>query len=469
MGESKRLIKNTGIIAIGNLCTKLVTFLLLPLYTSILSTAEYGTVDYVTSISIFLVPVSTLLMDEAVFRFLIDCRTEQDRERVITSSMALFLLGMVATLIVLVPILIFLRYRYAVLLVLFVLSSSTLQIVSSLLRGLGKTSSYAVLNFIAGFTTVVLNVLFIAVFRWGVLGMLSASVVGQFLAPAVFVVHLRLWREIKPKAYSKKTSQELFRYALPLIPNKVSWTIMNLSDRLVIMNTIGASSSGLYAVSYKFPNAMDMVYGFFYMSWKESSARALGSDEDEGAFYNLVYDKLKRFMMSVVIGMTACMPLVFKLLVADSYNEAILYVPVLLLATYYSNISGFYGGIFTAYKDTKVMGTTTVVAAVLNLVLNLVLISYLGLWGSSLATLAATFVVNEYRRVKVKAYVSLAGGYRFAAASYAVLALVLALYYWGTTMGIVLMLVIAAIFFLVANREMVGAVLHRLEKKGIHG
>ena len=55
-------------------------------------------------------------------------------------------------------------------------------------------------------------------------------------------------------------------YSLPLIPNKISWTIINLSDRLVIINTIGSSAAGLYAVAYKFPTLMDTVYGFFYQA-----------------------------------------------------------------------------------------------------------------------------------------------------------------------------------------------------------
>ena len=68
-------------------------------------------------------------------------------------------------------------------------------------------------------------------------------------------------------------AKDMIVYSLPLIPNNVSWTIINLSDRIVLMNWLGSEATGLYAVSYKFPNLMDTVYGFFYQSWKESSAR----------------------------------------------------------------------------------------------------------------------------------------------------------------------------------------------------
>ena len=50
MTENVRLLKNTVIIMLGNFGTKLISFLLLPLYTSILSTEEYGTYDFILAI-----------------------------------------------------------------------------------------------------------------------------------------------------------------------------------------------------------------------------------------------------------------------------------------------------------------------------------------------------------------------------------------------------------------------------------
>ena len=126
-------------------------------------------------------------------------------------------------------------------------------------------------------------------------------------------------------------------YSFPLIPNKVSWTIINLSDRIILMNMIGSEATGLYAVSYKFPNLMDTVYGFFYQSWKESSARVLGG-ESQDEFYNSVYEYLKNFLFSIVLGMIAFMPIVFRILINKNYYSAIYYVPILLFAKYFANI-----------------------------------------------------------------------------------------------------------------------------------
>ena len=212
---------------------------------------------------------------------------------------------------------------------------------NALLRGLGKIQLFAFYNFLISSFNIMLNVLFIVVFNMGVYGMLLAFILSQAILFLVFTVWVKLWKYISIKGLQYKCAKQMIKYSVPLIPNRVSWLIINLSDRVMIMNMINSSASGLYAVSYKFPNLMDTVYGFFYQSWKESSARILQEGNEE-LFYNEVYKYLKKFMYSIVIGMTAFMPFVFKILVNEQYSEALNYVPILLLATYFTNISGFY-------------------------------------------------------------------------------------------------------------------------------
>lgn len=470
MGETSRLIKNTGIIAMGGMATKLVQFLLLPLYTSVLSTADYGIVDYINTIALFCVPAVSLLMDEALFRFLIDCSSDKDRTRIVSSSCAVLLFGCIAFSVAMFVIWLVIQPLNAAWVIGLIVSSCLLQMASAVLRGFGDTVSYAVMNFIASLTSIILNVLFIAVFRWGVVGMLSATVIAQGCVSVMFLIKKKLWDYIDFSVVHRQDIKALLSYSIPLIPNKVSWTIMNMLDRLIIMNTLGASQAGVYAVSYKFPSVMDQVYGFFYQSWKESSARILNSGEDESDFYNKVYRSLRRFMMSVVLGMSALMPIVYGILIKGSFGEGMLYVPILLLATYYTNISGYYGGIFTAHKDTGIMGTTTVVSAVLCVVLCFILIPTMGLYGASVATLASTFAVNEYRRIKTTQYVVLKEDVREKLATAVAIVVVFATYYLaaytGSVLASVACLALAAIYFFVMNSDLIRTTILSLKKKG---
>lgn len=463
MNESKRLIRNTGIIAVGNISTKLVSFVLLPLYTAILSSEEYGVFDYVIAIATFVVPFITLMMDESIFRFLIDCRTEEDKKRVVSQSVAIMLSGVAVFVVACEVIFGIWHYDHAQYLIAYVLSLVCCSLINPLLRGFGMIKAYAAYNFVLSSSTVVLNVLFIAVLSLGLKGMFLATIIAHFLVSVVFAAYGKVWKYIDFRTCSWKSSKEMIRYSLPLIPNKVSWSIINLSDRIVITQVLGSGAAGMYAIAHKFPNLMDMVYGFFYQSWKESSARVLDSEERE-RFYNTVYAHIKHFMFAVVICMIAFMPLAFKILINEKFAEAILYVPALMLATYFSNISGFYGGVFTAYKDTKIMGTSTVLAAAADLALHLVMIRFFGLYAGSIAALLANLVAYGYRRLYVKKYIRLKENTKETLLAIGVLAVVAGLFYsmnvWLQAVGCA----IALVYAVATNRALLFSMLKGLKK-----
>ena len=466
MNEKKRLIKNTGIIAIGNLSTKLVSFFLLPLYTALLSTSEYGTFDYILSIATFCVPFVSVLMDESIFRFLIDCKTENQKKKVISTSVLVVIIGMFCFSIIGIPIMQILHYKYTYYAIIYILLNVVSGMLSALLRGIGRTDQFAVFNFLLGSSQILLNVFFIAVLRWGLIGMLLASIIAQLIVSVIFILKIHLWKYISFKSIDNILTKKMIQYSFPLIPNKVSWTIINLSDRIILMNVVGSGATGLYAVSYKFPNLMDTVYGFFYQSWKESSARVLG-DESQNEFYNLVYRYLKNFMFALVVGMIAFMPLVFHVLINESYYKAIYYVPILLIATYFANISGFYGGIFTAYKDTKIMGTTTVAAAIINLAVNILLIKWIGIYAAALSTLVSNYAVYIYRKKKVKQYISLKEDWKNSIISMVTMILILVMFYTEQTLYITIACILAVVYAIFMNQEIIKIIFKKIISNSI--
>lgn len=469
MNENKRLIKNTVIIAIGNMGTKLVLFLLLPLYTALLSTNEYGIFDYILSISAFCVPFVSMLMDESIFRFLIDCKEESEKKKVISTSAFIVTIGIVIFMIIAILIMNKLHYRFTYYAIAFILCSVICCMMGALLRGIGRTGQYAAFNFLMGAVQILLNVIFIAVLRLGLAGMLLASIIANLLVSTVFIVKIKLWNFIDFKIVDTQLMKDMIVYSLPLIPNKISWIIINLSDRILIMNMLGSSYVGIYALSNKFPSLMDTIYGFFYQSWKESSARVMG-EETQDQFYNTIYGYLKNYMYAVVISMIAFMPLIFKILIHIRYYDAIYYIPILIIAMYFSNISGFFGGIFTAYKDTKIMGITTMVAAFINLIVNFILINMLGLYAAAISTLTASFVVYIYRRFKVRKYVNFYENWKTKIISILITVFVLLAFYSEMATYIVFSCIIATIYAVVVNRKMIiilGNVLLRGRNKGL--
>lgn len=406
MNQKKQLLKNTAIIAIGKLSTQIVSFLLLPLYTAKLSTEEFGTYDFFVTLSVFLLPIITLLMEESMFRFLIDADDLKSKKRTITATIVYTAVGTVIFTILAAIIMGIIHYEYAVIFIIFIISNILLGLSNALSRGMGKVNLYSLSNFILGVITIILNILFIVTFKLGVNGLLWSNIIANTATAVIMFYKLHLPQFVSKKDFSRETLGKMIRYSAPLVPNNLSWVIISLSDRLMLTQMTGADANGIYAVANKFPNIVYTCYGFFSTAWKESAARIL-KEENKSQYYNSIYKDVKFFLKAIVLGLIAIMPLAFPLLVNKSYNDAYKYIPILIISIYYTNMSNFYGGIFTAYKNTKIMGSTTAVAAVINIVINIIFIPKFGIYAATFSTLISNMVVYFYRRYKIMDYIKL--------------------------------------------------------------
>ncbi len=462
MNQKKQLLKNTVIIAIGKLSTQIVSFLLLRLYTSKLTTAEYGTYDFLVTLSTFLLPIITMLMEESMFRFLIDAENLKSKKRVITATIAYTTVGTIIFTLIAGIAMGMMQYEYAIVFLLFIISNILIGLSNALARGTGKIKLYSFSNFILGASTIALNIVFIVGFKWGVNGLLWSNTVANSITAIVVLIKLHLPQFISKKDLDKKTMSEMLRYSIPLVPNNLSWIIISLSDRLMLTWMIGANANGLYSIANKFPNIIYTFYGFFSTAWKESAARIL-KEENKVEYYNSIYKDIKFFLKAIVLGLIAIMPFAFPLLVDSSYNEAYIYIPALVISIYYTNMSNFYGGIFTAYKNTKIMGSTTVVAAIMNVVLNLVFIPRFGIWAATLSTLISNVIVFAYRRYRLKEYIRL--NEKFNYAFWILLVITLITYYKNNMILNIIMFIVVLAYCIITNKNFIKKTLQPILNK----
>ncbi len=407
MNQRNQLVKNTMIIAIGKLSTQIISYLLLPLYTYKLAPAEFGIYDFVCTLSLFLCPIITLLMEESMFRFLIDATSKMQERKVISQTIIYIIFG-TAMFIPIAFLALKFGAKYSPMLIFavisFVISNIMIGLSNSLARGLSKLKLYSFSNFILGIGTIILNIIFIVGLNSGAEGLLWANTIANILTAIVIFAKLKLWRYIGK--FNKGLMKKMVRYSVPLVPNSISWSIINMSDRIFLTQIIGSAANGIYAMANRFPNIINVVYGYFNTAWKESAARII-KDENKNKYYNSIYHDTKRFLYAVTICLIAVMPFIFPILINKSYDEAYIYIPIVMIATYYSNLSSYFGGIFSAYKDTKIMGTTTLVAAAINLIIDLILIKQFKIYAACISTLVADLIVYFYRRKKLKKYIKL--------------------------------------------------------------
>lgn len=407
MSKGRDLAKNTAIVSIGKICTQLITFFLLPVYTAVLSNEEYGVVDLLNTLTSLLLPIATLQIEQGIFRYLLDCRENKEKQTTLITTVSKFILVQSA-----ICILIFLcaspfihnEYKYFLManLLMGILSSISLQIC----RGLGDNKTYAVGSFITGALTVILNVIFIVAFKWGAYGMLIATAISNLLCAIYVFVKKKIYKYIDIKQNDKKLLKDIVKYSVPLIPNMISWWIVSASDRTIISAVIGVAQNGIYSAANKFSGIFSTLYSVFNLTWTESASININS-EDRDEFFSKIFDFIVRFFGSLCLGTIAVMPFVFGILVNEKFAESYYQIPILILGSVFNILVSFLGSVYVAKKLTKEIAKTSIIAAIINIVVNIALINQIGLYAASISTVIAYFAMFIYRWIDVKKYVSI--------------------------------------------------------------
>lgn len=402
MSKESKLLKNTVIIAIGNICTKCISFFLLPLYTSILTTEEYGKVDLVATYVVLLTIILTLQFEQGLFRFLIESRgNEKKQMKYITTTIISIIFVTVVFALVTTPILVKIKYEFTFYLIVWTVISVINSLIIQIPRGIGDNATYAKGSFISASLNVIFNALFIALFKLGMKSLLISSVLSLALSVMYIFFKLKVWKYIKLKMFSKVYFIEIVRYSLPLIPYTLCWWVINASDRIIINLFIGTAENGIYAAAYKFPSLFGMITYIFQLSWTESASENINDEKREEYYQKVIVNTIK-FYSACNLLIICVMPFVFNILIKSDFVEAYKYIPILMIAALFHSISSLYCSIYFAFKETKRVALTTIGAAIINIVVNVLFIRKIGLYAAAISSALAYIIVNIISHIDIQ-------------------------------------------------------------------
>lgn len=381
------LSKNTILFTINSFGSKIILFLLVPLYTYVLSANEYGTADLMTSTAQLLIPLLTLNIQDAVLRFSLD--KEKNCKNVISIGVKI---NAIATMFLAVVILL-LKY-FNILKVdneylLFLFFSFTTGAMQNILQMYSKAINKVNVLVISGILSTVviclLNLLLLIVFKIGIVGYLISNVIGHLCAVLVMLFGGKLYKDIKFKTDSELT-KEMIVFSLPLALNSVAWWVNNASDKYILTFFCGAAINGIYSVSYKIPSILSNFQTIFYNAWSVSAITEFDKDDTDGFIGNThsLYFCISTVGCSLIMLLNI---LLAKILYAKEFFEAWHCVPFLLLGVTFNGIALFEGCLFTAVKKTKEVSRTTLIGALVNTIANFCLIPFWGAVGAAIATL----------------------------------------------------------------------------------
>lgn len=404
MGKYRYLFKNVGLMAIGQFGSRMLSFFLVPLYTSVLSTADYGTFDLYGTIVQLLVPVLTLNIYDAVLRFALDGK--EDIKQVHAVGMSVFLASVLALLVLIVANL-FVGFlpivnEYPWLFFLFYIGNALSLLLNNFARGLDDVSATVISGIVTTLTMILLNIWFLVGLGWGLFGYFAANIVGMAAGCLVYVFRLRLWKyPIIPRDMA--LGRRMISYSSPLIANSVSWWINSASSRCIIIWISGIAANGLFSAANKIPSIISMAANLFNSAWVMSSVKEFDSEDKDG-FFSKTYRMFSGAIMICCALLIAGSYILGSFLYRGEFHSAWTLTPLMALGSAFSAVAGYFGGIFAAAKKTKVFAHSTVAGCVANIVFCAILTKLFGIIGAAAAVMLSNYVILVIRFAQIKRF-----------------------------------------------------------------
>lgn len=397
----RNLFRNTVILGLGTFGSKILVFFLLPLYTAYLTPEMYSAADLISQLSNLLIPLACLGITDGVFRFTMD--RERDRREVFTTGFFI-LLGGSLLFGALSPILLLSDTfgDYAWLIVCYVLAADFHALCAQYLRAQGKTTLFAVQGILNTALTILLNIIFLIPMRMGVLGYVLSVVIADTLMTLFLFLYARLYRDIRPSRFRWQTARILLSYSIPMIPTTIFWWITSVSDRYLVNAICGDTINGLYSAAYKIPTLLTLLCTVFIEAWQLSAVCDSEQQSERIPFFSQVFRGFQGLMFLACSVLIAFSQIGTKILFADAYFDAWVYIPVLLIATVYSALVTYFGSVYFVAKKSILSFLTAMLGAVTNILLNLILIPEYGAQGAAIATFVSYFVVYILRAVNTR-------------------------------------------------------------------
>ncbi len=394
MGKYKYLAKNIGLLSLSSFATKLLQFFLVPLYTNVLSTEEYGIYDlFGTTISVLL-PILTLNISEAMLRFALENRIS--RKSIVSISTRYFIIsnGIVAFGLAINNIVGWSSVisTYSIFFFLMYFSSTLSNLVLAYIRGIDRIADLSISSVICSIITILFNILFLVWFKWGLVGYFIANIVGPVIQCLYLLIRAKTFKKICLTKKYEFEAKEMLHYSKPMIANSLAWWVNNAADKYVIIWFCSLAENGVYSVASKIPSILNVFSSIFSQAWTLSAVKDFDPEDKNGFFANTyaAYNCLLTLLCSAIIIADKGLA---HFLYAKDFYVAWRYVPWLTIAVIFGALSSYLGGFFTAVKDTKMFAQSSMIAAGINIVLNLVFTPFIGVLGAATATTVCYFVM----------------------------------------------------------------------------
>lgn len=401
MSSTQKFFKSSMVYFMGNVLTKIISFFLLPLYTTRISTEEYGYFNTSTNYLDILVAILCMEIWSVIMRFMFDYDDRRGKEKAITNGLTIFSVSVLGYCMIFAVLALTLDLQYLHLIFIMGLCSMIQAIYTYTTRGLGYNAVFAVSGIVGSLVNSLTNVVLILGFSLTVQSLYLAAIAGYAVQILMLEKKVRLLKAIHPKLIQRHLLKRMLRFSLPLAANAVCACFLTNYNSIMVTNLLGLSENGVFSAAGKFAVALTLVSSCFSMAWQELFF-SKGGQEEKGAFYSRAMSYYYRFLTLALALLLPVVNVVFSFFIGPEYAGAFELVPLYLLSAGASIYSGFLGYIFSSDKRTNVVMLSTLAAAVVNVACLHLTVSWIGAQAASLALLAGFAVCIAIRQIILK-------------------------------------------------------------------
>jgi O-antigen/teichoic acid export membrane protein len=406
--QVKRLGKHTAVYGLGGLVSRILAVLLLPLYTSYLGPRGFGKIETVVAFTTVLVIVLRMGISSAFFRFYFDSKDEARRRLVVRTSfwftMTMATAGLIAGWVLATPLAHALRLGDDPWLVRAAFVGLWAQMnyeqLTSLFRVEERSTAFVAASVVNVLITVGATVVLVVALHKGPTGAVVGNCIGTL---TVYVALLGYRRYQLGLEFSRDLLRQMNRFGMPLVPSALALWAINFIDRIFIAQYKGQAEVGVYSVAVRISSAIVFLLIAFRLAWP-AFAYSIEDDREARRTYSYVLTYLLFVCCWVSVGLGVLAPWLVEVLAPKhAFHRAADAVALLAFAsTAYAGYTVVAIGIGRA-RQTQFNWIVTGAAALVNVVLNVVLIPPYGMIGAAISTAAAylalflLMVVNSQR------------------------------------------------------------------------
>lgn len=448
--RSKKFMKDLGIYAIGNLGSKLITFLLVPLYTFFIDNpAEFGYYDLCINTAFCLIPLVGLQLNEGAFRFLMDTDSESQRTRIVSFVYRTLLCNSSIVIVLGVLMGCFFEIKYLGLSIAFGLGQTFYDVVLQIVRGLGRVKYFVGAGICNTLLIALTSIVFVVVLDMGIPGIFIGNIIARFTIVTVLNVRLKIFRKyFRFNCTDGSVHKDIINYSLPLIPAALCWWFITNSNIYFLSHYCGLTDTGLYGFVGRFTGILFILSQIFYQTWQQNALEQYDSP-DRTRYFSEVFNNYFFLLSFLVVVFSFGIRIFYPIIIASEFQVSAQYIYVNSVYVMLSALAQFYELGYQCSKQTRYILPSLVVVAIANIVCNWIFVQVWAIYGVIFSNVITWGVLLLYRVIDTRRFMHIHYSPRNLLYVLLLVASGCCYYYYRALSVDIIMLVANTIFFVV--------------------